>query len=325
MTLSADAGNVKDFNTSAYKNKIMIILIIIIAGVFIGTGLYTVQPEEVGVIQRFGKFNRLSEPGLRFKIPLGIETLTKVKVKHVFKEEFGFRTIELGKQSRYSTKDYTYESLILTGDLNIADVEWIVQYQIKDPAAYLFNVRDVEESIRNLSESTIRQIIGDRSVDEAIVLSRQDIAYQAKLLLQSYLDDYGTGIDVVTINLQNVNPPVPVQPAFNDVNAALQEEERIVNEAQRKYNDEIPKARGIAKQVIEQAEGYAINRTNRASGDAERFIQVLQEYTKAKQVTKKRMMLETYEEVLPLVEKIYIVDENQKGLLPILNLDKGAK
>jgi len=256
---------------------------------------------------------------------LGIETLTKVKVKHVFKEEFGFRTIELGKQSRYSTKDYTYESLILTGDLNIADVGWIVQYQIKDPAAYLFNVRDVEESIRNLSESTIRQIIGDRSVDEAIVLSRQEIAYQAKLILQGYLDDYGTGIDVVTINLQNVNPPVPVQPAFNDVNAALQEEERIVNEAQRKYNDEIPKARGIAKQVIEQAEGYAINRTNRARGDAERFIQVLQEYTKAKQVTKKRMMLETYEEVLPLVEKIYIVDENQKGLLPILNLDKGAK
>lgn len=257
------------------KRKILPVAIIIVILIILGTGLYTVNPEEVGVIQRFGKYIHTTEPGLRFKIPFGIDRLTKVKVKYVFKEEFGFRTLEVSSRgTRYSQRDFSDESLMLTGDLNIADVEWIIQYQIKDPIKYLFNVRDVTGTLRNLSESSMRQVVGDHSVDEVIVLTRQEVAYRTRLILQQHLDDYETGLEIRTVNLQNVTPPLPVQPAFNEVNAALQEEERIVNEARQKYNQIIPEARGKARQVVEQAEGYAVNRVNRATGDANRFIDV---------------------------------------------------
>ena len=307
------------------KKVITIALILIGLLIVIGTGLYTVNPEEVGVIQRFGKYLQTTDPGLRFKIPFGIDKLTKVKVRYVFKEEFGFRTLEAGARTRYSQQDFSDESLMLTGDLNIADVEWIIQYQIKDPLKYLFNVRDVTGTLRNLTESSMRQVIGDHSVDEVIVLSRQEIAYQTRMILQQHLDDYQTGLDIRTVNLQNVTPPIPVQPAFNEVNAALQEEERIVNEARQKYNQIIPEARGKALQVIEQAEGYAVNRVNRASGDANRFIEVWREYNRAQTVTQKRLYLETMEEILQKAHKIYIVDEDQTGLLPLLNLEQGGK
>ncbi len=315
---------VKDF-LQGNEKKVKGIIFAVIVVVILATGLYTVNPEEVGVIQRFGRFTALTEPGLRFKIPFGIDKLTKVKVKNVFKEEFGFRTLEAGVATRYSQRDFSDESSMLTGDLNIADVEWIIQYQIKDPVKYLFNVRDVNGTLRNLSESAMRQVVGDRSVDEVIVLSRQEIAFETSRILQKNLNDYGTGIEIRTVNLQNVNPPLPVQPAFNEVNAALQEEERIVNEARQRYNRVIPEARGKAKQVIEQAEGYAINRVNRAKGEASRFTDVWREYNKAKTVTQKRLYLETMEEVLPQLEKIYIVDKDQKGLLPLLDLQKGGK
>lgn len=305
--------------------KFGIIVIILAVLIFIFTGLYTVNPEEVGVIQRFGKYINTTEPGLHFKIPFGVDKLTKVKVKHVYKEEFGFRTLQAGVQSKYSSRSFDQESIMLTGDLNIGDVEWIVQYRIKDPVKYLFRIRNIVETIRDLSESVTRQIVGDRSGDEVIVLSRKEIADEIQVELQQKLDNYGAGIEIYTINLQNVNPPERVKPAFNDVNSAKQEKERIVNEAWQNYNQIIPEARGKAKRTIEEAEGYAINRVNRANGDAQRFIQMYNQYKFAKLVTKTRLYLETMQKILPKVEKVYVVDEAQKGLLPLLDLGQGGK
>jgi membrane protease subunit HflK len=306
------------------SKKFVIIAIVITVIIFVSTGLYTVNPEEVGVIQRFGKYVSTTEPGLHFKIPFGVDKLTKVRVKHVFKEEFGFRTITSGVKSTYSTDGYDHESLMLTGDLNIADVEWIVQYRIKDPVKYLFNIRNIKETIRDLSESLTRQVVGDRSGDEVIVLSRKEIADDIQIELQKTLDEYESGIKIYTINLQNVNPPEPVKPAFNDVNSAKQEKERILNDAWQKYNQIIPEAKGKAKRTIEEAEGYAINRVNRASGDAGKFIQIYNQYKNAKTVTKKRLYLETMQEILPKVEKVYLVDDDLKGLLPLINLNQGG-
>jgi len=214
---------------------------------------------------------------------------------------------------------------MLTGDLNIADVEWIVQYRIKDPVNYLFNVRNVEETMRDVSESVIREVVGDRSVDEVIVLNRKEIADISEIMLQEQLDVYESGLEIVTINLQNVNPPEAVQPAFNNVNSAKQEKERIINEAWEKYNQVIPEAEGKAKRTIEEAEGYSVNRVNRANGDANRFIQMYNKYRYSKTVTKKRLYLEMMEKVLPQVEKKYIIDDKAKNVLPLLNLGQGGK
>ena len=307
------------------KKKITSVLIIVAAVALFFTGLYTVNPEEVGVIKRFGKYVSTTEPGLHFKIPFGVDALTKVKVKHVYKEEFGFRTLRAGVKTQYSNRSYNTEAIMLTGDLNIADVEWIVQYRIQDPVKYLFNVRNVEETLRDVSESVIREIVGDRSVDEVIVLNRKEIADKSTIALQAQLKDYESGVEIVTINLQNVNPPEPVRPAFNNVNSAKQEKEKIINQAWQNYNQIVPEAKGKAKRTIEEAEGYAIDRVNRASGDATRFVEMYNKYRNAKVVTKKRMYLETMEKVLPKIENTFIVDEEQSGILPLLNLDKGGK
>ena len=307
------------------KRMITVGVIILAAIVFLVTGLYTVNPEEVGVIQRFGKYLSTTQPGLHFKIPFGVDKLTKVKVKHVFKEEFGFRTLQAGVRTKYSSQSYNQEAIMLTGDLNIADVEWIVQYRIKDPVKYLFDVRNVEETMRDVSESVVREVVGDRSVDEVIVLNRKEIADKSQIMLQEQLDVYNAGLEIVTINLQNVNPPKAVQPAFNNVNSAKQEKERIINEAWEKYNQVIPEAEGKSKRTVEEAEGYAVNRVNRANGDATRFIQMYNEYRYSKTVTRKRLYLEMMEKVLPNVEKKYIIDDAQSSILPLLNLDQGGK
>ena len=307
------------------KKKIITGVIILAAVIFFATGLYTVNPEEVGVIQRFGKYLSTTQPGLHFKIPFGVDNLTKVKVKLVFKEEFGCRTLQAGVRTKYSSQSYNHEAIMLTGDLNIADVEWIVQYRIKDPVNYLFNVRNVEETMRDVSESVIRAVVGDRSVDEIIVLSRKEIADKSLLMLQEQLDIYEAGLEIVTINLQNVNPPEAVQPAFNNVNSAKQEKERIINEAWQKYNQVIPEAEGKAKRTIEEANGYAVNRVNRANGDANRFIQMYNKYRYSKTVTRKRLYLEMMEKVLPKVEKKYIIDDDANNVLPLLNLGQGGK
>ena len=302
------------------KKRVITALIIILVLIFLATGLYTINPEEVGVIQRFGKYTSTTTPGLHFKIPFGVDNLTKVKVTNVYKEEFGFRTIQPGINSRFSSRDFSSESLMLTGDLNIADLEWIVQYRVKDPVMYLFNVRDIEKTIRDGSEATIREIVGDRSVDEVIVLSRKEINDLAQIKLQKLLDGYKTGVEIVTINLQNVNPPDKVKPAFDNVNSSKQEKERIVNEAWEQYNKVIPEARGKAKQTIQEAEGYAVNRVNRAQGEADRFNQIYQEYKLSKSVTRKRLYLETMEEIIPTIDKLFIIDDKLEGLLPLLNL-----
>ena len=314
--------NLQQFKVSKRTVTVGVIVIAIIT--ILVTGLYTVNPEEVGVIQRFGKYLSTTQPGLHFKVPFGVDKLTKVKVKHVFKEEFGFRTLEAGVRTKYSSQSYNQEAIMLTGDLNIADVGWIIQYRIKDPVKYLFNVRNVEETMRDVSESVIREVVGDRSVDEVIVLNRKEIADQSQLMLQEQLDMYNAGLEIVTINLQNVNPPKAVKPAFNNVNSAKQEKERIINEAWEKYNQIIPEAEGRSKRTVEEAEGYAINRVNRANGDANRFIQMYNEYKFSKTVTRKRLYLEMMEKVLPNVEKKYIVDDAQSSILPLLNLEQGG-
>src|SRR3990172_596406 len=285
---------------------------------FIFSTAYTVDADEVGVIQRFGKYVRTTQPGLHFKLPWGIETIKKVKIQRVFKEEFGFRTAQPGIKTEYAGGDFSAESLMLTGDLNSALVEWIVQYRIKDPAHYLFKVRDVESTIRYVSESIMRQVVGDNSVDEVIILRRKEIALEVGDLMQKLLDEYETGIDIVTVNLQDVNPPVPVQPAFNEVNEARQERERIINEAWEAYNSVIPKAKGQAEQLILEAEGYATNRINRAQGDADKFIAVWKEYNKAKDVTRRRLYLEMMKEVLARLDKKFIIDDNLRSFLPLL-------
>ena len=284
------------------------------------SAFYTVGADEVGVIQRFGKYMRTIDPGLHSKIPFGMETVRKVKVQRVFKEEFGFRTTQAGINTQYSRQDFTGESLMLTGDLNSAVVDWIVQYRIKDPVKYLFHVRNVVETLRDASESVMREVVGDHSVDEVIVLSRQDIEVLAQQSTQNLLDEFETGIDIVTIKLQDVNPPKSVQPAFNEVNEARQEKERIINEALEAYNKVVPQAKGQAEQTIRQAEGYAVNRVNRSKGDAENFLAVWAAYNKAEDVTRRRLYLETLLEILPNLESIYMIDEQQKGFIPLLQL-----
>ncbi len=304
------------------KRMVFIGVIAFLALIFVFTSFYTVDTNEVGVIQRFGAYIRTTQPGLHFKIPFGVETIKKVKVQNVYKEEFGLRTAQAGVRTQYVRASFNGESLMLTGDLNSALVEWIVQYRIQDPVKFLFNVRNVEETLRDVSESVMRQVVGDRSVDEVIVLGRQEIEDEAQQLTQSVLDEYDTGLKVVTIKLQDVNPPEPVQPAFNEVNEARQEKERIINQALEAYNKIIPQAEGQAKQAISEAEGYALNRVNRAKGDAEKFLSVWREYSKAKDVTRRRLYLETMLEVLPNIENIYVVDEQQQGLIPLLQLGK---
>ncbi|MCG3154186.1 MAG: Modulator of FtsH protease HflK [bacterium] len=295
---------------------------------FLLSSFYTVDADEVGVIQRFGKYVETMQPGLHMKIPFGIETVKKVKVQRVLKEEFGYRTQEPGVRSTYDQGDFSSESLMLTGDLSCALVEWIVQYRIKDPKAYLFHVRDITGTIRDLTQSAMRQVVGDHSVDEVIITNRQEISLEVRDLLQQLLDHTETGVDIVTVNLQDVNPPGPVQPAFNAVNEAKQERERIINEALEAYNKVIPQAQGEAEQLLRQAEGYSVNRVNRARGDADKFLAIWQEYSRARDVTRRRMYLETMLEVMPRVKEVYIIDDKQSNLIPLLQmrgLEKGGQ
>ncbi|MGD9124848.1 MAG: FtsH protease activity modulator HflK, partial [Desulfarculaceae bacterium] len=287
------------------------------------TAYYTVGPEETGVVLRFGRYDRLTGPGLHFKLPFGIESATMVKTGRVFKEEFGFRGVSPGVRSRFTQTGYAGESLMLTGDLNVIEVKWIVQYKIRDPKLWLFAVRDGVSAIRDLSEAVMRAIVGNRYGDEVLTLARVEIAAKAQKELQKLLDFYRTGVLVITVKLQDVNPPGPVQPAFNEVNEARQQKERMINEAQEAYNREIPKALGEAKRVVTEAEGYATERVNQAKGEAKRFTEVLAAYKKAQDVTKRRLYLEAMQRVLQNAAKVYVVDREVKGLLPLLDLGKG--
>ena len=311
---------------SISKNHIVIGVIVVLALLLFVTSFYTIKTDEVGVIKRFGKYSRTTAPGLHLKLPFGIETITKIKgSQYIFREEFGYRTAKPGVRTEIRRDaSHLAESLMLTGDLNIATVEWVVQYRIKNPKDYLFNVREITKTIRDISESVTRQIVGNHSVDEVIILSRREIAQLIREKMQEILDRYQTGVEIETVELQDVNPPDPVKPSFNEVNEARQEMEKMINQAWESYNKVIPKAKGEAEKTIRQAEGYELNRINRAQGDANRFISIYETYRQSKDVTKRRMYLEAMSEILPKIERKYIVDKDQKGLLQLLQLqDKG--
>jgi membrane protease subunit HflK len=301
------------------------ILGIIVVVIIVASGLYSIGADEIGVIQRFGKYVRQTSPGLHIKIPFGVETVQKVKVKKVFKEEFGFRTVKADIRTQYSSKRFLDESIMLSGDLNVAEVEWIVQYKIKDPYKFLFKIKDPVETLRAMSEAVMRRVVGDRSVTEVLTIGRIEIAKDVELGIQELLDHFESGIQVVTVKLQDVNPPEPVRPAFNEVNRAKQDKEKMINEAWEDYNKRIPRALGEAEQVVAEAEGYALQRVNRAMGDVALFEKVYKEYRLAPDVTRRRLYLETMNEILPLVKDIYIVDEKQKAILPLLDLGGSGK
>ena len=291
------------------------------------TGYYQVEPDGVAVVQRFGKFVRTTDPGPHVKIPFGVETVTKVPVKQTLKMEFGFRTVRPGIHTEFAppSEETRAESIMLTGDLNVAVVEWTVQFRIKDPRQFLFDVRDVPKTFRDMSEAVMREVVGDHSVDEVITIGRDAIAIQAKEQLQRLCDRYGIGIDVQQLVLQNVNPPDAVKPAFNEVSQAIQEKERAINDAWADYNKAVPRAKGEAEQAVRSAEGYALERVNHAEGDARRFEAIYEEYRKAPVVTRQRMYLETMGQLLPTLGRKLILDDKAKGVLPLLQFDGEKK
>ncbi len=299
---------------------IVFVLLVVILGIY--TAVYKIDTEEVGVVQRFGKYIKTTQPGLNFKLPFGIETVTPVPVRRILKEEFGFASQRGSGRGRSTfTTENSNESLMLTGDLNVAVVPWIVQYRVNDPYNYLFKVQNVTRLLRDMSEASMRLVVGDRSINE-ILTKRAEIADAAKIVLQTELDNSEAGITISTIEMKRTNVPGPVQDSFNEVNQATQEKERMIYQAREEYNKAIPTARGDAERVVKAAEGYALDRVNRAKGDADRFKSVYAEYVKAKDVTARRLYLETLKDLLPRMGPKYIVDDNQNNLLPLLNLNQ---
>ncbi|MBN2009253.1 FtsH protease activity modulator HflK [candidate division KSB1 bacterium] len=310
------------------KQAIISVAIIVILAIFIFSSFYTIKTDEIGVIKRFGKYLNTANPGLHFKLPFGIDTIIKLKGSNfIFPVEFGYRTVRPGVQSEIQKgRRFEQESLMLTGDLNCAVVTWVVQYRITDPANYLFKVRGTPRegpinTFRDVSEAVMRKIVGDHSVDEVIILKRRQIAQQVKEEMQEIFNQYEMGVAVENVELQDVNPPDPVKPSFNEVNASRQEMEKALNQAYEAYNKVIPKAKGEAEKTIKQAEGYALDRVNRAQGDANKFIAVYQAYRSSKDVTRRRMYIETMNDILPKIQQKYIVDEDMKGILPLLQLN----
>jgi len=304
---------------------------IIIAGalllMFLWSTWFTVQPEETGIVQRFGAVERTVGPGLHFKFPDGIERVRLVPTARVLKEEFGFGTAATGAGGRtqYAADKKAFKdvSLMLTGDLNVIDVQWIVQYRIEDPVRYLFRVRESRQTIRDIAEAVTRRVVGNRLGSDVLTVGRVAVSTEVKVEMQKILSDYETGVRLVTVELQDVTPPDTVKPAFNEVNEARQDRERTINQAQEQANREIPKARGEATRTITEAEGYAVERVNRANGEATRFRAVLAEYQRAPEVTRRRLYLEAMAGILPDAKALYIVDSDQKALLPWLRLESG--
>lgn len=283
------------------------------------SSFFTVEPQEVGIVTRFGEFTRTAHPGLNFKIPF-VEEVRYVPVERQLKHEFGYRTTSAGVRSTYQKEGYTDESLMLTGDLNLADVEWVVQYRVSDPYNFLFKIRNPEQTLRDISESAMRQIVGDRTVNEVLTVGRAEVAAEAQKLIQRLCDEYEAGLQIEQIVLQDINPPESVKPSFNAVNEAQQQKETLINQAKSDYNKVIPRARGRAQATIQEAEGYAVNRINRARGEASRFNQLYREYVKAPEVTKRRIYLETLEDILPKIGNKIVTDQNGNSVLPLLQM-----
>ncbi len=300
---------------------IIIILLLVILG---ASSFFQIGPEEVGVITRFGKFNRKVEPGLNFKLPF-MEKVYKVPVERQQKLEFGFRTVKAGIQTQYTKSGTSDESLMLTGDLNLADVEWVVQYRIEDPYNFLFKVRNPVNSLRDISEAAMRQIVGDRTVNEVLTVGRTEISNKVEELAQKICREYSLGIKIDQVVLQDVNPPESVKAAFNAVNEAQQEKETLINQAKSEYNKVIPKAKGQAKETIQKAEGYATARVNNAEGEVARFNALYFEYIKAPEVTRRRIYLETMQDVIPRLGNKIITDEKGSNVLPLLQMQLNNK
>lgn len=312
------------FKDLKFSASWVLIVLVIIAALFGSTMVYKVEEREVGIIQRFGKYVRDAYPGLHFKLPNGIETKHIVNVDEPRRATFGIAGAQ-SQQSFFSQQhpvqtDILGESLMLTGDLNVAVVPWVVQYNIKEPVKFLFRVDEAETLLRDLAEAAMRLIVGDRSINE-VLLARDEIASDCRNLLQKELDDAETGIRVTALELGKTNVPPKVQPSFNSVNKAEQEKETMIFTAKKEYNQAIPAAMGQAEKTIRIAEGYALDRVNRAEGDAAKFLAVYKEYAKAKDVTKRRLYLEMMKDVFPRLGKKYLIDENQGNFLPLLNLD----
>lgn len=306
------------FLKQVFKN-IKTILIVVFLFIVLWSAFFQVEPEEVGVITRFGKYTTSVQPGLNFKIPL-IDRVTKVPVERQQKLEFGFRTVSADVRSQYTKGGLAGESLMLTGDLNLADVEWVVQFRIDDPYKYLFMVRNPEQTLRDISETTMRQVVGDRTVNEVLTVGRMDISQTVKDIMQVLCNEYSLGVKIEQVVLQDVNPPDPVKAAFNAVNQAQQEKETLINQAKSEYNKVIPHAHGQAQETIQKAEGYATARVNNALGEAARFNLLYQEYVKAPDVTRRRIYLETMQKVLPTLGNKVITDEDGKNVLPLLQM-----
>ncbi len=314
-----NAEEVKNSVTLNAK-KILNIGIILLIVIIILSGFYVVQAENVGVILRFGKYMKTAEPGLHLKIPV-IDKVYQVAVERQLKEEFGFRTLKAGVTSQYSRSNFDYESMMLTGDLNVVIVEWIIQYRVEDSYKFLFKVRNSKQTLRDMSEASMREVVGDRTLNEVLTVGRQEISQKVETKLQELCEQYETGIRIKQVVLQNVNPPDAVKASFNEVNQAQQDKEKLINQARSEYNKVIPKAKGEALQTIQKAEGYASERVNGAKGDVARFVAVLKEYEKAPEITRQRIYLETMGKVLPVMRKKFIIDETGSGVLPLLNLD----
>lgn len=296
------------------------IVAILFLAIILWLSIFQISTEEVGVITRFGRYVRQVEPGLNLKIPFA-EAVYKVPVERQQKLEFGFRTTKAGINTQYrqtsGTKD---ESLMLTGDLNLAEVEWVVQYRVDDAYKNLFKVRNPESTLRDISEASMRQIVGDRTVNEVLTVGRTEIGVRLQELIQKICREYSMGIKIEQVVLQDINPPEPVKAAFNAVNEAQQEKETLINQAKSEYNKVIPKARGQAEETVQQAEGYAAERVNNAEGEAARFTALYNEYVKAPEVTKRRIYLETMSNVIPKIGNVILTDQKGNNVLPLLQM-----
>jgi len=310
---------------SINPRAILGVVLLLLVAVAVYSSIFTVAAEEVGVVLTFGKYSRDAPPGLQFKWPRPIQTVIKVPVRRQLKQEFGFRTLEGGVRSRFSQADFDDEALMLTGDLNVAEVSWITQFRITDPYQMLFKVRNVEDTLRDMNEAVMRSVIGDRSVNEVLTVGRQEIATEVEVQLQALCDQYETGIRIDQVVLQDVTPPDEVKPSFNEVNQAQQERERMINEALQEFNRVVPRASGEAEQKIQEAEGYATDRVNRAKGDASLFESILAAYRRSPEVTRQRIYLETMQHVLPRIKRKVVLDDDLKGVLPLLSLGTEVK
>jgi membrane protease subunit HflK len=319
-----------------YMNPAMLTLVVggVVLITLLGTSVYIVDQTEEAVITRFGKYIATKGPGLQFKLPFGVDQKYLVNVKTVQTEEFGFRTMRGGQSQNYQNRatfpvsqysSQTGESTMLTGDLNIAEVEWIIQYRIVDPRAWTFNVRERTATIRDVSRSAINMLVGDRAIMDIMGPERSAIEVAGADFMNETFRGYGLGINVIAVKLQNIDPPAGVQQAFDDVNKAIQDMNRLINEGQQVYNEEIPKTRGEAERLIQVAQGYASERENRAMGDVARFNSVYDEYRLSPEVTRQRLYYEMIEEVFKGEEGTLIIDRNLRNFLPLMNVQGGSR